>query len=83
MVNDFDDEEFDEDFDDEEFDDADLTEDEIAEIKRAEQDINMGFTFTSFHDENGKWCLKCDKCQRTAEVGERPFPHKYDCPMKR
>ena len=67
------------DLDDEDFE---FTEEEIAEIRRAEQDANMGFTFTHTYVD-GKSVLKCDKCGRTAEFGERPFPHKYNCPMKR
>jgi len=83
MAKDFDDY-MDENADDLDFDDLDFefTEEEIAEIRRAEQDANMGFTFEHTYVD-GKSCLKCNKCERTAEFGERPFPHKLNCPMRR
>jgi predicted metal-binding protein len=84
MAEDFDDymdEEYFEDGDDFDLDDE-FTEEEIAEIRRAEQDANMGFTYTHTYVD-GKSCLKCNKCGRTAEFGDRPFPHRFDCPMKR
>ena len=85
MAEDFDDY-MDEQYDDDEDGDDDLdyefTEEEIAEIRRAEQDANMGFTYEHTYVD-GKSCLKCNKCKRTAEIYERPFPHRFDCPMKR
>ena len=79
----WDDDDFANDFDDDLDDDFDeFTPEEIAEIKRAEQDANMGFTFEHVYIA-GKSCLKCNKCKRTAEIYERPFPHRFDCPMKR
>jgi predicted metal-binding protein len=86
MAEDFDDymdedlDDFDDDFDEDDFDEE-FTEEDLAEIKRAEQDINMGFTYTHMFVD-GKSCLKCDKCGRTAKFGERPFPHRFDCPMR-
>jgi hypothetical protein len=70
----------DDDFSDLDFDE--FTEEEIAEIRRAEQDANMGFTYEHTYVD-GKSCLKCNKCGRTAEIYDRPFPHRFDCPMKR
>jgi hypothetical protein len=91
MIEDFDDNE---EFDDDEWEDDlvndlngddlddEFTDEEIAEIKRAEQDANMGFTYTHTYID-GKSALKCNKCGRTAELGDRPFPHRFDCPMRR
>jgi hypothetical protein len=76
-------------FDDEDWDDGEdewgddeLTPDEIADIKRAEQDANMGFTYEMTHDEDGNIAFKCNQCGRVGEIRERPFPHKLNCPMR-
>jgi predicted metal-binding protein len=83
MAIDFDDY-MDEQYEDDDFEDFDdeFTEEDLAEIRRAEQDANMGFTFEHVYMD-GKSCLKCNKCGRTAGFDERPFPHKYACPMTR
>ncbi len=52
-----------------------------AALKRSIQDANDGFTYTGGRDEDGLF-MKCNKCGRKAPVFERPFPHKYECPMK-
>jgi hypothetical protein len=59
------------------------TEQEIAEIERAMQDMRDGFGYEWLHDEEGEMVFKCMKCGRTADLHERPFPHKLDCPMRK
>jgi hypothetical protein len=63
-------------------DDWEPTPEEIASIERAMQDMNDGFGYEWLTDEPGLMVFKCLKCGRTAELHERPFPHKYDCPMR-
>jgi hypothetical protein len=72
-----------EDFEDEEFDPSDWepTPEEIASIERAIQDMNDGFGYEMLTDQEG-FTFKCLKCGRVAELRQRPFPHKYDCPMR-
>ena len=66
------------------FDDDEFTPEEIAKIKRAEQDANMGFTYEMLpSDGDYGFKFKCNKCGRTADFHERPFPHKLNCPMRR
>jgi len=55
---------------------------EIAEIERAMQDMNDGFGYEWLTEEPGDMVFKCLKCGRTADIHQRPFPHKYDCKMK-
>jgi hypothetical protein len=71
-----------EEYEDDEFWDDELSPEDIADLKRSLQDANMGFTFTTVTMENGGWGFKCNKCKRIAEIRERPFPHKFDCPMR-
>ena len=73
-----------EDFEDEdEWDDDDeLSPEDLADIKREEQDANMGFGYETVFDEVDGVKLRCMKCKRMAGLGERPFPHKFDCPMR-
>lgn len=66
----------------EEFDAWEPSPEEIASIERAIQDMNDGFGYEMLQDDNPAWTFKCLKCGRTAELRERPFPHKFDCPMK-
>jgi hypothetical protein len=49
------------------------------------QDSNDGLTYEMVRDKDGHltWDLKCGKCGRVGNFHERPFPHKYDCPMRR
>jgi hypothetical protein len=58
---------------------------EIREIEAAMQDMDEGFGYEMLRDENDEltWTFKCLKCGRTAELHERPFPHRYDCEMRR
>jgi len=62
--------------------DDEFTPEEIAKIKRSIQEANMGFTYEMLKTDDGKYVFKCNKCGRQAEVRERPFPHRFDCPMK-
>ena len=68
-------------FEDADFDDE-FTPEQIAQIKRAEQDANMGFTYEMLKDDEGDFVFKCSKCGRVGGVCERPFPHKLNCPMR-
>lgn len=82
MADDFDD------FMDEEWDGDDgwdPTEAELAEIERAMQDLRDGFGYEWLSDEEGGMGMmfKCMKCGRKADMTERPFPHKLDCPMRK
>lgn len=63
-------------------DDFELTPEEIADIKRGIQEANMGFTYEMLKTEDGSFAFKCNKCGRSAEIHERPFPHKLNCPMR-
>ena len=68
-------------FDDEEFE---LSPDDVAKIKRGIQEANMGYTYLFYKDEEtGEYMFKCNKCKRSATMGERPFPHKLNCPMRK
>jgi hypothetical protein len=78
MASDFEDFEDECDFDDE---NDELTPEEIAEIKRGDQDVMMGFAYEMVDGEEGL-AFKCGKCGRIASIREKPFPHKFDCPMK-
>lgn len=67
---------------DEDFDfDEEFTPEQIADIKRSIQDANEGFTYEMIPGEH--WEFKCNKCGRQANFHEKPFPHKFNCPMKR
>ena len=77
--------EYDNDFDDEftyEGGCDELTPEEVARIERGIQEVRMGFTYQMLKTEDGSYVFKCNKCDRTAEIDERPFPHKFNCPMK-
>jgi hypothetical protein len=74
MSEDFEDEGWEEDFE--------LSEEDIAKIKRGIQEANMGFTYEMVKDEEG-FVFKCNQCGRQAEIHERPFPHKLNCPMRK
>lgn len=63
-------------------DDFELDEETIKSIKQAMQDMNDGFGYEWLTDEPGDMVFKCLKCGRTADIHQRPFPHKYNCPMK-
>lgn len=52
-----------------------------ADLKRSLQDANDGYTYTMGRDEDGLF-MQCNKCGRKAPIMERPFPHKYACPMR-
>ena len=61
------------------------TEQELADIKRADQDIWDGFSYTTLSEESGRpgsWRLRCDKCGRIGDIMDRPFPHRYGCPVR-
>ena len=62
-------------------DDDEFSPEEIAQIKRAQQDANMGYTYTSVYID-GEHHFKCNKCGRSAPLRERPFPHKLNCPLR-
>ena len=64
------------------FPDLELTPEDIAELKRRQQDANMGFTY-GYVEIDGKFGFRCNKCGRVAGGYEKPFPHKFNCPMKR
>lgn len=64
-------------------DDWEPTEAEIRQIENAMQDMNDGFGYEWLTDEEGDMVFKCLKCGRKAELHERPFPHKLDCPMRK
>jgi len=70
------------DFEDFDPDTWEPTEEEIRSIENAMQDMNDGFGYEWLTEEPGLMVFKCLKCGRTAELHERPFPHKYDCPMR-
>lgn len=59
------------------------SEEEIAAIERAMQDMRDGFGYEWLTDEEGDMVFKCLKCGRKADLHERPFPHKFDCPMRK
>lgn len=61
--------------------DYEFSPDDIAKIKRSIQEANMGFTFEMLHTEEG-YFFKCNKCGRQGAFHEKPFPHRFDCPMK-
>jgi hypothetical protein len=63
--------------------DDEFTPEEIAEIKRGNQDALMGFAYEVVDGEDGDFAFKCGKCGRVANIHETPFPHKFGCPMKR
>jgi hypothetical protein len=65
--------------------DFDLTLQQMAELECSIQDCNDGFYFTNVEDEEGHLTreLECNKCKRIGKMLERPFPHRFDCPMKR
>jgi len=63
-------------------DDIEFSPEEIAKIKRGIQEANMGFTYEMLKTDDGEYVFKCNKCGRQAEVREKPFPHRFDCPMK-
>jgi hypothetical protein len=75
-------EEFEEEF---EPSDWEPTPEEIAQIEQGMQDLNDGFGYEMLNDDEGKltWTFKCLKCGRIAELHERPFPHKLECPMRK
>jgi hypothetical protein len=72
-----------EDFEDWDGDDWEPTDEEIREIERAMQDMRDGFGYEWLSDEDGDMVFKCMKCGRKADLHERPFPHKLDCPMRK
>jgi hypothetical protein len=75
MSEDFEDEDWEEDFE--------LTPEDIAKIKRGIQEANMGFTYEMLKTDDGSFAFKCNKCGRTGEIHEKPFPHKLNCPMRK
>ena len=83
MDEEYEDEEFVEDFDDEDFDDFEFSPEDIAEIKRAKQDAAMGFTYEMlFGPDRKPFDVRCNKCKREGNMLEKPFPHRFDCPMR-
>lgn len=62
--------------------DDEFSPDQIAKIKRAMQDCNDGFTYEMLKTDDNSFAFKCNKCGRSAGIQERPFPHRFDCPMK-
>jgi hypothetical protein len=75
MSEDFEDGDWEEDFE--------LSPEDIASIKRGIQEANDGLTYTMLKTEDGSFAFKCNKCGRSAELHERPFPHKLNCPMRK
>ena len=63
-------------------DDIEFSPEEIAKIKRSIQEANMGFTYEMLKTDDNRFVFKCNKCGRSADIGEKPFPHRFDCPMK-
>jgi hypothetical protein len=73
-------------FQDDEFDPSDLmSEKTIAAIKRSMQEANMGHTYTMLFDkrEGHEWDVQCNPCGRIGNMLEKPFPHKFDCVMRK
>jgi hypothetical protein len=64
------------------YDDDDFSPEEIAKIKRGMQEANMGYTYEMLKTDDGSFAFKCNKCGRSAEIHEKPFPHRFNCPMK-
>ena len=62
-------------------DDWGLSPKDIATIKRAVQDANDGLTYTLITGSSLRF--RCNPCGREADIDERPFPHKLNCPMKK
>jgi hypothetical protein len=62
--------------------DGEFTPEEIADIRRGEQDANMGFVYEMVDGEDGDSAFRCGKCGRVAPIHETPFPHRFGCPMK-
>lgn len=71
-----------EEWDGKDLDDDEFSPEDLAKIKRGIQEANMGLTYSMVREE-GSFVFKCNKCGRKAEIGDEPFPHKFDCPMKR
>jgi hypothetical protein len=63
--------------------DFELSPEEIASIKRGIQEANEGLTYEMLKTEDGEFMFKCNKCGRSAELHEKPFPHKLNCPMRK
>jgi hypothetical protein len=64
------------------FPEDEFTPDELAKIRRGIQEANMGFTYEMLKTDDGCYVFKCNKCNRSAGIGEKPFPHRFNCPMK-
>jgi hypothetical protein len=64
--------------------DFEITPEFEAELRARMQEADEGFYYTSLVDEKGQSLHKfeCNKCKRIGDILERPFPHRYDCPMK-
>jgi len=62
-----------------------LTPEIEAELDRAIQDMNDGFSYLMLEGKDGKLGneIKCNKCGRVGKLLEKPFPHKFNCPMRR
>lgn len=71
-------------FDDDD-DDFELTPELEAQFHRSMQDINDGLFYTMLVDEEFKATreMQCNKCKRIGGWLERPFPHKFECPLRR
>jgi hypothetical protein len=67
-----------------EFSDSDYepSPEEIAELKRARQEAAMGLTYTMITEDDRLGNLQCNQCRRVGRFLERPFPHKFACPMR-
>lgn len=63
------------------FDEWEPSAEEIAQIKRAMQDANDGFTYRMLNP-GVDWSCECNKCGRVGDLLEKPFPHKLDCEMR-
>lgn len=65
--------------------DFEMTPELEARLKRSIQDCNDGLTYTMLTGEDGHLTMEiqCNPCGRVGTLGERPFPHKLNCPMKR
>jgi len=74
-------------FQNDEFEPSDweMSEEDIAKIKRSIQEANMGLTYTMLFDEREghEWDMQCNPCGRIGSMMEKPFPHKFDCPMRK
>jgi hypothetical protein len=56
-----------------------------AELKARMDECDAGYFYTMLEDEEGHltFNFECNKCKKVAHLRERPFPHKWNCPMRK